>query len=116
MIDNIHDLQKTSMVKTNNTCQLTDLPGEIDVDDVAKAFETDAELNHTTQFFLKSRKSRLGFEERAKLLPEVQGLCGKTQLVRTQDFEVNKTEYEKFHKGEVIYVSSPINTRSCIEV
>ena len=86
------------MVKSNNICQLADLPGGIDVSDTANLFEKSEERNQTTKFYLKSRESRLGFKERGKQLTDVQGHCEKSQLVKTREYEANETEFEKYNR------------------
>ena len=104
------------MVMSNDTCQISplQLPENMTVEDVARAFDdSSVELTPKTQFFLKQRKARLGKKERNKLLDAVQSVCDQTQLVTTRDFEVNETQFEKYKKGEVIFIPEPRSERAC---
>ena len=106
------------MVKTNNTCQLSDLPEDINVSEMAGNYEANdkrrvGESNKVSSFTLKSRKSRYGSRKRKTLIPDVQYLCKDTSLVKTNDVLVNETEFEKYNRGEVIFLENTRSSRSC---
>eukprot|EP00092_Neocalanus_flemingeri_P032991 GFUD01035877.1.p1 GENE.GFUD01035877.1~~GFUD01035877.1.p1 ORF type:complete len:623 (-),score=91.11 GFUD01035877.1:252-2120(-) len=110
----------TSLVKTGDVCQLADLPTHFNVSASAERFESQARMNQgdnesekVTSFVLKSRDSRLGSRRRAELVPDVQDLCDDVPLVKTKDFLVNEAEFEKFKKGEVIFVERR-GSRRCL--
>ena len=109
------------MLKTGSTCQLADLPGYINVSALAEEYETNdnqrvGESEKVTTFLLKARVSRLGSRKRGELLPDVQNLCKDVSLVKTNDIEVNETEFEKYNRGEVIFLRSGRSSRLCDQV
>eukprot|EP00092_Neocalanus_flemingeri_P056484 GFUD01066981.1.p1 GENE.GFUD01066981.1~~GFUD01066981.1.p1 ORF type:complete len:895 (+),score=149.92 GFUD01066981.1:13-2697(+) len=110
----------TSLLKTGDVCQLADLPTHFNVSASAERFESQARMNQgdnesekVTSFVLKTRDSRLGSRRRAELVPDVQDLCDDVPLVKTKDLLVNETEFEKFKKGEVIFVERK-SSRRCL--
>ena len=107
------------MLKTDDTCQFTELPGYMNVSTMAAEFEfQDGNMTNekVTKLVLKAGISRFGSRRRAELLPEVQDLCKKVPLVETHDIGINETEYEKFKSGEVIFLNNTRSTRDCIAV
>ena len=113
-------LQKTTMLKTNNTCQVSDLPGYINVSAMAQQLEglerennTVTEAKSVTTYVLKARKSRYGMKRRKELLPEIQDHCQNEPVIRTDDFSVNQTQFEKYNAGELILVKTEKKTRDC---
>jgi len=116
----LHQDSKTSMLKTGNTCQLTDLPDNRNVSVIAAGFEAHnkariKEPDKVTTFKIQIRESRLGSGKRAELVSDHQHLCQDVPMVKTNDFEVNKKEFEKFNKGEVITRTKRRNSRYCEE-
>ena len=106
------------MLKTGSTCQLADLPGYINVSAMAGEYETNdnqrvGESEKVTTFVLKARVSRFGSRKRGELVPDVQNLCKDVSLVKTNDVEVNETEFEKYNRGEVIFLRSGRSSRLC---
>lgn len=112
---------ETSLLKSGDVCQLADLPDDFNVSASAEGYEPKGRMNQgdnesekVTSFILKSRESILGSRRRAELVADVQDLCDNVPLVKTKDFSVNETEFEKFRKGEVILIENLRNTRECI--
>ena len=108
------------MLKTNNTCQITNLAQDMDVAKMAEELENvDQEVNEsntTTTYVLKSRMKRYGKQARQELLPEVQDHCRNEPIVETEDFSVNKTEFENYDAGGIIFVESTAKTRTCVTI
>ena len=65
---------------------------------------------------LKARESRFGSRKRAELVPDVQYLCKDVPLVKTNDVEVNETEFDKYNNGKVIFLKNGRNSRFCEQV
>ena len=105
------------MLKTNNTCQITNLAQDMDVEKMAEELENFGqeanEINTTTTYVLKSRMKRYGKQVRQELLPEVQNHCQNEPIVETEDFSVNTTEFENYNAGGIILVESTTKTRTC---
>eukprot|EP00092_Neocalanus_flemingeri_P012987 GFUD01013997.1.p1 GENE.GFUD01013997.1~~GFUD01013997.1.p1 ORF type:complete len:1217 (+),score=231.72 GFUD01013997.1:486-3653(+) len=95
----------TLMLKTGGLCQLADLPEYMNVSDMADNFENrqvdESATERKIKYVLKEREARYGSQKREELLPEARDLCKTMQLVKTNDFEVNETAYEKLARGEV---------------
>ena len=109
------------MLKTGDTCQLTDLPEYLNVSAMAGGYETHdkarvEESDKVTTFVLKARESRFGSRKRAELVPDAQYLCKDAPLVKTKDVEINATEFEKYDRGEVIFLKTGRNSRLCEQV
>ena len=106
------------MVKTNKTCQLSDLPEDLNVSEMAENYEGNdkrrvVESDKVSSFILKIREARYGSLKRKELIPDVQYLCKHTSLVKTNDVLVNETEFEKYNRGEVIFLNNTRSSRFC---
>ena len=106
------------MLKTGGTCQLTDLPEYLNVANLAQGYESNdgkrvKKSEEITSFMLKVREARFGSRRRAELIPDAQYLCKDAPLVKTNDVQVNETEFEKYERGEVIVVNNGRSTRRC---
>ena len=109
------------MLKTGDTCQLADLPGYINVSTMAGKYDKidnqrAEESEKVTTFLLKARESRFGSRKRADLVPDVRYLCKDAPLVKTNDIEVNEIQFEKYNKGEVIFLKNGRSSRLCEQV
>ena len=107
------------MLKTDDTCKFTELPGYMNVSAMAQEFESQAgnmTNEKVTNLVMKAGVSRFGYRRRAELIPEVQDLCKKVPLVQTNDFEIDETDLEKFKSGEVIFLNNTRSARDCIVV
>eukprot|EP00091_Calanus_sinicus_P001031 TRINITY_DN10985_c0_g1_i1.p1 TRINITY_DN10985_c0_g1~~TRINITY_DN10985_c0_g1_i1.p1 ORF type:complete len:191 (-),score=34.99 TRINITY_DN10985_c0_g1_i1:530-1102(-) len=87
----LHQDSNTVMLKTNNTCQLSDLHEDISVSEMAANYEANekrriADSDKVTSFMLKSREARYGSLKRKELIPDVQYRCKDTSLVKTMMF------------------------------
>ena len=111
-------LQKTSILKTGGTCQIADLPGHINVSATAEEFQAKERNNHgkLITYVLKARESRFGSKRRAELVPDAQDLCNDVPLVKTNDFVVNETEFEKYNRGEVVFIDNVESSQGCLTV
>ena len=106
------------MLKTNGSCQLSplNLPNDISVADVGFAFEANVAFEDATRYIAKERKSRLGYQKRLNLFPDVQSMCGKTQVVESNDIEFKDEDWEKLRNNDVVLIDTPRNGRTCTEV
>lgn len=84
-----------------------------ELENLEKQNNTATETNTVMTFVLKARRKRYGIKKRQDLLPEVQGHCQNDPLIETEDFNVNKTEFEKYNAGELIVVEKEKKTRLC---
>ena len=111
------------MVKTGGLCQLSDLPDHYNVSAMAEGLERHHGMTRVkqsdvvTNFLLKTRVAKLGAKKRAELHPDVGHLCKDHPIVKTSDFQVEKTDWEKYDRGEIVFLENKERSpRSCDKV
>ena len=108
------------MLKTDDVCQISEMPGDINVSSMAGQSRKNGRINNYSsihnkaRFVLKTPESLLGSEKRSELLVlDDKNQCKDVPAVRTKDIEINATLFEKYNKGEVIIVDNMTSTRKC---
>ena len=111
-------LQETTMLKTANICQISDLPEYIDVKFAIE--QSTNEIDTTKEekkFILQVAESVLGYEKRSELLiPAVEDQCKDIIAVKNFNFGITASQFEDFKNGELIASTVNISSRNCLTV
>jgi len=113
----LHQDSDTSMMKTEGSCHITEIPEYVNVSSLAEGYKTHDRMrvtksNTETSYLIKNRQARYGAQKRAaELHPEAEYLCKDSPVVKTNDVYVTEEDWEKFNNGEVITIGNEKNTR-----
>ena len=100
--------QGQTVMKSNGLCLLSS-HGKLDVREMAEKLqqmEKSEEDEFSTEYVVKIRKTRVGNQERKKLMGEANEFCKEEGIIRTEDKSVEKEVFEGLAGGKVVTIDS----------